>query len=150
MNEMASGLTEVTTDTTDRNDRPVTVGGIGNLVFLWLWRWSSGVGYGEGACPSPDYRNKLFVPIEHPFLLPVLIIDYAIIIMNCCTIASKLCLILVTNIFFSQLCVKCLKRMYQSPTPHSWGVRGDFSETQWPVSHHSILLTGQMPFKLPN
>jgi len=41
-----SGLTEVTTD---RNDRP--------LVMVLV----RGVGSGEGACPSPDYRNKLLM-----------------------------------------------------------------------------------------
>jgi len=29
-----SGMTEVTTDTTDRNDRPVAVGGIGNYAAI--------------------------------------------------------------------------------------------------------------------
>ena len=85
------------------------------LVFLWLWRWSV-VGSGEGACPSPDYRNKLFVPTQHPIFTPGPG-NYAIIITNCCITASKLCLIFVTNIFFSQLCVRCVKRMYQSLTP---------------------------------
>ena len=55
-------MTEVTTDTTDtidRNDRPVAVGCIGNGA-------GKRVESGEGACPSPDYRNKLFVPTQHP------------------------------------------------------------------------------------
>jgi len=35
---------------------------------------------GEGACPLPDYLNKLmFVPTQTPFLLPVPIIDDAVI-----------------------------------------------------------------------
>jgi len=29
---MSKGMAEVTTDTTDRNDRPVAVGGVGNYV----------------------------------------------------------------------------------------------------------------------
>ena len=66
----SSGLTEVTTDTTDRNDRPVAVGGIGNLVFPWLWCWSGGWSLGRGLAPSPDYRNKLFVPTQHPIFTP--------------------------------------------------------------------------------
>ena len=46
------GVTEVTTD---RNDRPVAVGSIGN---------GAGQGWvlGRGLAPSPDYRNKLFCP----------------------------------------------------------------------------------------
>ena len=43
------GLTAVTTDITDRNDWPVAV--------MVLVRGRSG----EGACPSPDYRNKLLL-----------------------------------------------------------------------------------------
>jgi len=38
------------------------------------------VGSEEGACPSPDYRNKvMFVPTQHPILLPVPIIYDAVI-----------------------------------------------------------------------
>jgi len=48
-NGLAScGITEVTTDT-DRNDRPVAVGGIGNGA-------GQGVGSGRELAPSPDYR----------------------------------------------------------------------------------------------
>jgi len=64
-----------------------------------------------GGPPQIIVINFLSSP-NTPFLLPIPIIDYAIIITNCCTTASKLCLIFVTNIFFSQFCVVCLK----SPT----------------------------------
>jgi len=59
------------------------------------------VGTGEGACPSPEYRNKYsvtkFVPTQHPILLLVPIIYYAI------TISTWY-----TTIVFSQLCVACV------------------------------------------
>jgi len=37
---VGTGMTEVTTDTTDRNDRPVAVGGIGNSnkTFIHVWQ----------------------------------------------------------------------------------------------------------------
>ena len=57
VNNRSDGTTEVTTetsDTSDHNDRPVAVGGIGKYA-----RQRSGV-WGGGA----DYRNKLFCP--HP------------------------------------------------------------------------------------
>jgi len=74
---LVSSLTEVTTDTTDRNDQPVVIGGIGNLVFLWLWRWSGGWVWGEGLpCPQIIVINFLSPP-NTPFLLRVPIIDYA-------------------------------------------------------------------------
>jgi len=43
------------------------------VVVRWLWRWS-------GSGVSPDYRNKVILsPPNTPFLLPVPIIDHAII-----------------------------------------------------------------------
>jgi len=65
------------------------------LFVLFFVRKSSidfswGDNLGRGQALSPDYRNiHIFVPPNTPFLLPVPIIDDAII-MNCYTSTSKL------------------------------------------------------------
>jgi len=118
------GLTEVTTDTTEHNDRPVAVMSL--VKGGWVW-----------GKPPPQIIviNFFLSPPNTPFLLLVPIIDYAVIITNCCTTASKLCLTFVTNIFFSQLCVGCVIGLLKSGSRLKrmsvGGVGGDFSETLW-------------------
>jgi len=64
-----------------------------------------------GGLPSPDYHNEVFLsPPNTAFLLPVLLIDDTIIITNCYTSASKLCLILHTYIHTFNLLKETLKQ----------------------------------------